>query len=228
MKTVLVVSAWEPEIAPLRRRLRRGRAGDVRVVCRPVGVGAVDAAAGAARALAEMGLAGMGPTQLIFIGTAGRYPGIGAAAVRALPIGAVAVPGEMLLVSTAEVRGDGYLPAPLVQRAVATEALVAALRAAGATRQTLGTQTWQGVAATPLAITRTTALARRLASATGAAVENLEVFAVSRAAAMAGVPMAAALAIANTVGPTAHAEWRANHEAASRAACEVVWRWLRG
>ena len=27
-KTVLCVSAWEPEIAPLRRRLRRGRAGE--------------------------------------------------------------------------------------------------------------------------------------------------------------------------------------------------------
>ncbi len=223
MKTVLVVSAWEPEIAPLRRRLWRGRAGDVRVVCRPVGVGAVDAAAGAARALADVG-----PAQLIFVGTAGRYPGIGAAVARALAVGAVAVPGAVRLVSTAAIRGDGYLPPPLVQRAVADQGLVAALRAAsGAMGKTMGKPAWPDVAATPLAITRTTALARKLARASGAAVENLEAFAVARAAVMASVPMAAVLGIANTVGPDAHAEWRAHHEAASRAACDVVWRWLQ-
>ena len=214
MRTVLVVSAWEPEVAPLRRRLRRGRAGTTRVECRPVGVGAVEAAAGAARALAEIQ-----PAQVIFVGTAGRYPG--AATARALPIGAVALPDELLLVSTAALRGDGYLPAPLVQRAAAAPALLAALWAAAPPSG------WRGAAATPLAITRTQALGRRIARASGAAVENLEAFAVARAAARAGVPMAAALGIANSVGPEAHAEWRRHHTAASRAACAVVWSWLR-
>ena len=52
------------------------------------------------------------------------------------------------------------------------------------------------------------------------------VFAVARAAAHADTPMAAALGIANHVGPRAHAEWRRNHVAASKAACAVVWAWL--
>ena len=214
MKTVLVLSAWEPEIAPLRRRLRRGRLGGSRVECQPVGVGAVDAAAGAARAIAEVA-----PAQVIFVGTAGRYPG--AAAARALPLGAVALPDELLLLSTAVLRGDGYLPAPLIPRSAAALALVEALRAASPLAS------WRGAAASPLAITRTTALAGRITRATGAAVENLEVFAVARAAARAGLPMAAALGIANLVGPSAHTEWRRHHQAASRAACEVVAAWLR-
>jgi nucleoside phosphorylase len=214
VKIVLVVSAWEPEIASLRRRLRRGRAGDTRVECRPIGVGAIDASAGAASAIHDAR-----PAQVIFVGTAGRYPGAGTA--RTLPIGGVAIPGELLLMSTAAVRGEAYLPPPLVQRATAAPDLVARVRAAAPA------STWQGNAATPLAITRTAALARRLARASGAGVENLAVCAVARAAALAGVPMAAVLGVANVVGPDAHAEWRANHVAASRAACDVVWAWLR-
>jgi len=79
--------------------------------------------------------------------------------------------------------------------------------------------------ACPLAITRTAALARRIA-ATGAALENLEAFAVARAAAAARLPFAAVLGVSNIVGPRAHAEWRANHLAASRAACHLMWTFL--
>ncbi|HSZ80968.1 MAG TPA: hypothetical protein VLA14_01740, partial [Polyangia bacterium] len=82
------------------------------------------------------------------------------------------------------------------------------------------------IVACPLAITQATALARRIAT-TGAALENLEAFAVARAAAAARVPFAAVLGVSNVVGPRAHAEWRANHLAASRAACHVVWSYLR-
>jgi len=213
--TVLVVSAWEPEVASLRRRLRRGRVAGTRVECRPVGVGAIDAAAGAALAIAQVA-----PAQVIFVGTAGRFPG--PARARALPIGAVALPDEVLLISTAALRGHGYLPAPMVQRSAADLPLIESLRAAAPQSG------WRGAAATPLAITSSATLARRIASASGADVENLEAFAVARASACAGVPMAAVLGIANTVGPTAHGEWRRHHLEASRAACEVVLAWLRG
>jgi purine-nucleoside phosphorylase len=77
-----------------------------------------------------------------------------------------------------------------------------------------------------VAITKAPGLARKL-GATGAALENLEVFSVARAAHAAGLPFAAVLGISNVVGPNAHAEWRANHLAASRAACHVVWSTLR-
>ena len=213
MSTVrtLVLSAWEPEVAPLRRLLRAAP-GARDVAMAAVGVGTVDAAVGAANAIARLR-----PRRVIFVGTAGVYPG----AARALPIGAAAVAGALRLVSTATLRGDAYHPAPLVAEAEATAPLRARLaRAADADASALP------IVACPLAITQTAALARRIA-ATGPALENLEAFAVARAAVAARVPFGAVLGVSNVVGPKAHAEWRANHLRASRAACHVVWTFLR-
>jgi purine-nucleoside phosphorylase len=207
----LVLSAWEPELAPLRRLLRGSRAARD-VALEAIGVGTVDAAVGAAHALARTR-----PRRVIFVGTAGVYPG---ATARALPIGAAAVAGELRLVSTATLRGDAYHPAPLVAAAETTPALRARLAAAAVDAVASVT------VACPLAITHTAALARRIA-ATGAALENLEAFAVARAAAAAHRPFASVLGVSNVVGPRAHAEWRANHLAASRAACHVVWSLIR-
>ncbi|HVY38677.1 MAG TPA: phosphorylase [Polyangia bacterium] len=204
----LVVSAFEPEIAPLRR-LVRGLAG-VRLA--PVGVGAVDAAAGAARAILQHR-----PRRVLFVGTAGVYPS--APGRDDLPIGGAAVAGAIVCVSTAALRGDGYLPEPQVVRAEGTPRLSALLSSSAGPGPAV---------ACPLAITRSAALARRIATATGASLENLEVFAVARAAAAAGVDFAAVLGVANRVGPLAHDEWRAHHRRASRAAATLVARWLRG
>ena len=211
--TILILSAWEPEIASLRAQLARSAARAISrwTTCGAVGVGGIDAGIGAARAIAEVE-----PARVVFVGTAGCY----AARAGALSIGAVALPEELVLCSTAALRGDGYLPAPLVQRAPVSGALLADLRRASP-EAVAG-----DAAATPLAITRTVGLARRIARGTGATVENLESFAVARAAAHADIPMAAVLGIANHVGPRAHAEWRRNHVAASKAACAVVWAWL--
>lgn len=219
--TTLILSAWEPEIASLRSQLAlpAGRFLNPVTRCLAVGIGAIDAAVGAARAIAQIT-----PARVIFVGTAGCYPVSTLARVRAgagaPPIGAVVLPEELTLCSTAALRGDGYLPASLVQRAPASAPLVGQLRRAAPVAMTVA------AAATPLAITRTTALARRIARETGAAVENLEAFAVARAAAQTNVPMAAVLGIANHVGPKAHTEWRRNHLAASKAACAAVWSWL--
>ena len=212
----LVLSAWEPELAPLRRLLRG--AGAARDVARAaIGVGTVDAAVGAAHALARTR-----PRRAIFVGTAGVYPG---AAARALPVGSPAVAGELRLVSTATLRGEAYHPAPLVASAAPTPALRARLARAGGDA-TAGELASAAIVACPLAITQTAALARRIAD-TGAALENLEAFAVARAATAAHVPFAAVLGVSNVVGPRAHAEWRANHQPASRAACHEVWSFLR-
>jgi purine-nucleoside phosphorylase len=205
----LVLSAWQPEIAPLEARAGRRRGFDSAAV----GVGAVDAAAGAARAIAELR-----PARVIFVGTAGAYAGAAAAGAAAV-IGAAVVAGELCAVSTAALRGDAYLPAPFITRATSTRALAAALRRAAGGGRAMAV-------ACPLAITRAAALGRRIAAATGAGLENLEAFAVARAARAARVPFAAVLGIANRVGPQAHAEWRANHRAASAAACAVVLSFL--
>src|SRR5262245_7731848 len=102
----LVLSAWEPEVAPLRRLLRahtRTRGGGTwpSVALAAVGVGTVDAAVGAVDAIGRIS-----PREVIFVGTAGVYP----SAARAWPVGSAAVAGKVRLVSSAALRGDAYHP----------------------------------------------------------------------------------------------------------------------
>jgi nucleoside phosphorylase len=213
MAATLVLAAWEPEIAPLRR-LARAVDPD-RLALGTVGVGAVDAAVGAAGAIAAAR-----PERVIFVGTAGAYPRGRATAA----IGTVAIASELCLTSTATLRGDGYLPGPLATRAPTSASLGAALAECARKKKPIPRL---GVAC-PIAITRSATLGRHLAHATGAALENLEAFAVARAAAAAGIEdVTAVLGIANRVGPNGHREWRAHHRAASAAACRLVWSFLR-
>ena len=90
----LVVSAWGPEIAPLRRLVRRG-VKDAALVLLPVGIGPVEAAIGATAALAAHR-----PARVIFVGTAGVYP----RGRQTAALGSVAIAEELLLVSTAALR----------------------------------------------------------------------------------------------------------------------------
>jgi purine-nucleoside phosphorylase len=151
------------------------------------GVGAVAAAAGTARLLAR-GTYG----RVLFLGTCGAYDG------RRAP-GELVAASEVRATSIAEVESRAYRPHLEV------------------TRWTPGwTLPLPGavVAVTP-AITRGENAARELAAV--AEVENLELSGVFAACAGAGVPCAAALAVANRCGPSAQAEWRANHAQVSRA-----------
>ena len=74
--------------------------------------------------------------------------------------------------------------------------------------------------AVPPAVTATAAGAAALA--TLAAAEHLELTGVFAACAELGVPVAAALGVANRVGPEAHVEWRARHAAVSRSLIEAL------
>jgi hypothetical protein len=139
------------------------------------------------------------------VGTAGIY-GSEKEARRA--IGTAVVAGELLCMSTAALKGEAYLPGPMVVQVPTSRSLQTAL-ASGRVEQPRDV-------ACPLAITRSAALGRRIAEATGATLENLEAFAVARAAAAASVPFAAVLGVANRVGPTGHDEWQRHHRAASR------------
>jgi nucleoside phosphorylase len=208
MARTLVVSAFEPEIAPLRPLI----AGRRDVEAATVGVGAVDAAIGAARAIAAAGA-----SRVIFVGTAGVYlRGRGATA-----IGTAAVASDLHCVSTAVLRGDGYLPELVAVRVQTSGALRAALAACAR-----GPSRLPQAVACPLAITRSAKLGRQIAGATGATLESLEAFAVARAADAAGINFAAVLGVANRVGPAGHREWLEHHRAASRAACRLVARFL--
>jgi len=207
---VLIVSAFAPELAPLvrwldspaQRRLRR------RVTCQPVGIGAVEAAAGAATALARQA-----PGAVVFVGTAGSYG-------ETPSLDAVAIARELHLASGSVTASRAYFPEPMRRRAAADTTLRRALVEAG------GGAAIEADVASPLGITSSRPLAARLAATTGATVENLEAFAVARAAAEAKVPFGAVLGIANRVGPAAHRQWLQHRETATAAACALVAAWL--
>ncbi|MBC8133162.1 MAG: hypothetical protein H7X95_09290 [Deltaproteobacteria bacterium] len=208
---ILILSAFAPELAPLRLTLKRAAVPMTDVVCVAAGIGAIDAAIGASRAIAECG-----PRIVVFVGTAGSYgaaPGLGGCAIGRC----------ILLASTAAIRGDGYLPAPMVMRedtdAILRRALVRSAHATTTTPLVVDV-------ATPLAITTSATLARRLATSTGAGTENLEAFAVGRAATLAKVPFGVVLGISNRVGPRAHVEWLHHRDRATNTVCRVVEQFL--
>jgi nucleoside phosphorylase len=207
-RPLLLVAAWEPELAGLVADARSTK-GPRRLRSGVVGVGLVEAAAGAARLIAAVR-----PRAVILVGTAGVYP----TARAAIAVGAAAVVMRMHLMSAEVVRGAAYFPAPCpvtvegdraLRRVMAKAARVATLDVA-----------------CPLGITRKSAVAARIAAASGAALENLESFAVARASALAQIPFAAVLGIANVVGPAAHVEWKRHGAAAAATACSVVRAWL--
>jgi len=151
-----------------------------------VGVGAVVAAVGTARLIAAHA-----PSKVVFVGTCGAYD-------PCLQIGDCFAVTEVLATSLAELRDEAYRPA--IERTL-----------------------WKGdlslpfpthVVATPPAITRSAEGALLLASI--AEAEHLEISGVFEAAHAAGIPVGAALGVANRVGPQGQEEWQAHHEKVSR------------
>ena len=203
-----VVAAWPPELEPLVAtlppRLRE------QVLFATVGVGLIEAAMGTAKLIAEHS-----PEAILLVGTAGVYPGQS----RQLRLGSAAVIDEMVLLATLHPGTSGYLPEIVPTRARSSSALLRALRK---TSKLPSADT-----ACPLAITASSEAAVAAAHLTGCALENLEAFAVARAAASAGIPFAAVLGVANHVGPTGHLEWKQNGRRAAAAACDTVLSMLR-
>jgi futalosine hydrolase len=195
---LLVVAAWGPE---LERFQALARAAQARTAA--VGVGLVEASIGTTRLLAP-GAGAPPPEAVVLIGTCGALPGSG------LGPGDVVSVARARLVDVAVLAGRADLPPPMPAVAEADGLLRARLapRAQGVT------------ALATLGITTDDALAAELAP--HGAIEHLEVFAVARACAAAGVPWCAVLGVANPVGAAGRAAWRANHVMASARAAEVV------
>lgn len=152
------------------------------------GVGSVVAAAATARLLCELG-----PARVLFVGTCGAYD-------ERLAVGDLLLATSAIATSLDELAGRAYRPELERVRFDATWRLSVDLP--------------RHAVAVPPAITLSEDGARRLAGF--AAVEHLELTGVFAACHAAGVPVAAALAVANRVGPQAHDEWRAHHERVSR------------
>ncbi len=206
---LLVVAAFAPELVGLQGLLgaaMKATVGSLVVAARPVGIGMVAAASGTAARLARCR-----PRAVILVGTCGAYPGTN------LATGDIVVARSTLLVEPAVIDEEAAFPDPMSARVEAHAAMSAAVAAAGARVDDI---------ATTLAVTTSDALASRLARESGAAVEHLEAFAVATACALQGVPFAAALAVANTVGSLGRDQWRAHHEAAGGAAATFLARWI--
>jgi len=156
------------------------------------GIGALTAAVETARLVAAHR-----PDRVLFVGTCGALDD-------RLRVGDVIAATEAIATCVEERTGGAYRPEAERVRWPATWPLPFPAHAA----------------AVPPAITRTAEGARALAGA--AAVEHLELTGVFAACHAARVPVAAALAVANRVGPGAHAEWVAQHARASAALVEAL------
>lgn len=190
--STLVVAAYEPELEGLSPGLRT----------RAIGIGLVEAAWGAERALAELC-----PARVVLIGTAGALPGSG------LSVGQVA----LVRAAHLAIRPGEYAPEPMPRESPAHPRLTQQLQ------QRLDAPVVDAVCS--LGITQNDLEARRLAQL--AKLEHLECFALFRVAQQAGIPAAAVLAVANAVGSDAADEWRRNHAAAEQAARRAVQRALQ-
>jgi nucleoside phosphorylase len=194
----LVLSAWSPELSELRRLLGSKAKSSTKIEA--CGVGLVEAATGAALAIAREQ-----PDAVLFVGTAGRYKN----RLPELTLGDALAAHELHLWSEQVTRGRAYFPAPLPATLKTTPALLRRAVALGLPAASV---------ACPLGIN--THPPRKAGSSD---VENLEAFAVGRAAARQGLPFVAILGISNLVGPSAHAQWKKHARAAAAAACRAAY-----
>lgn len=191
--------------APSRQPAHLPKRVQERATLACVGVGLVEAAIATARLIDKHH-----PSAVLLVGTAGVYPRQPAE----LELDMAAIAGRIRLLPQILPGKHAYLPAVVPTEARSTPALVRALRKAA--------ELPTADVACPLGITATAAAASAAAKLSGCVLENLEAFAVARAAALAKVPFAAILGIANHVGPSGHREWERHAKSAAQSACQAV------
>jgi len=197
----LVLSAWDPELVELRHLLEEeAKSSTITAVC--AGVGLVEAAMGAALAIAREQ-----PDAVLFVGTAGQYKN----RLPGLAPGDVVVARELRLWSAEVASGSAYFPAPLPAVLRPTLSIL---------RLAEGLGLPLALVSCPLGISRRYS---RIPRGAAPDVENLEAFSVGRAATRLGLPFLAVLGISNLVGPSAHVQWKKHARAAAAAACRAAY-----
>ena len=197
---LLVVAAWEPELARFRER---GGVDGVELVLAALGVGLVESTGAMTRCVVRYS-----PDAALLIGTAGALPRRDGE----LAIGEVVVGSAVRIVDAGILDGRSALPAPMPASAQLDEALHGVLVGRGAKSVQI---------ANTVGITVDDALASQL-GAGDEHVEHLEAFAFARACAAASVRGAVVLGIANGVGARGRAEWLANHTRVSGLAGDLA------
>jgi futalosine hydrolase len=211
---VLVVAAFDPELAWLTSRLGASRPGQ-RIESQIAGVDIMAAAVGIGLPAATVGtgmrIADLRPDGVVLVGTCGAYP------ESEIRLGDVVVARTVRLACGSVAGGNAEWPESMQSVLDADRAMARALVAEGCRLADV---------ATTLGITVDDATAERVARATGAGAEHLEAFGVVTATSAAGVPCAVVLGVANQVGARAREQWRANHLVAAEAAAARVISWL--
>ena len=180
-----------------------------------VGIGVVEAAAGAARAIAKHE-----PDFVLLVGTCGFYDrskATASAASRAAPlaIGQVVVLGVTALVDPAVTLGVAATLPPISKLHVADGELLAEVSSSGSS-QSGGPSLAAVRVATTASLTTSDEVAARLSEQWD--VEHLESAGVATACKAAAVRFGAILGIANRVGSTGRDEWAKHRQAAEHAA----------
>jgi purine-nucleoside phosphorylase len=157
------------------------------------GIGGLASAASAARLLEATR-----PSKVLFVGTCGAYsPG--------LKIGDCIAASAAVAISVPEIQQRAYRPKKETAKWSATWALPLP----------------PTVVASAPAITANHDDALLLGQVADA--ENLEVAGIFASCHQANVPVAAALAVSNQVGPACHAEWRENHSSVCKKLVAMLW-----
>lgn len=202
-----VVSAWWPEQSRMAETLANGdvikvlgdsfrRSGDLGFLT--TGIGTPRAALNLGATLAQAAAAGALPRMICFVATAGAYN-------RQVPL-----ESAHLVTSAGWSDGDLSKNASYLPKVERCEYLQSDL-----TNPSAGESGCLRALSTP-GITLDMQLAGELAEL--ADLENLEIFGVALAANRFAVPWIASLGVSNTVGSSAHEQWKAHHLEASLAA----------
>ena len=214
-RALLIVGAFEPELAPLKERLSCiSPALTYQLHFAAVGVGAVAAAVGTIRAVQALNSQGscfpdLSATHLIFVGSLGGYN-------QSSPLLRGFLATESRLLAPEVERGEAYFPAPLICSYEAHQPWREQILS------TLGDRIQSGPVYSPLAISKNSTLSPKLIQAAEPAGENLELFGIAEACAQLGLSWSALGVVTNRVGPEAHSEWRKNFETAAEITADLV------
>ncbi|MDB5035535.1 MAG: hypothetical protein JWQ98_2776 [Chlorobi bacterium] len=170
------------------------------------GVGLIDAAAGTARAIDRKGA-----SEIVFLGTCGAHRASG------LEIGDIVLASDVSLGSGDVASGEMRVPS-LMPSSIPADGRLTNLIAEGFAGRGIGTR--RGRISCTLGITETDRLADVLYGFDRSDAENMEAFAVLRAA--ADIPVAVALGVTNIVGAGGGKGWLANFRAMMRRVAEII------
>ncbi|MDT8445971.1 MAG: hypothetical protein RRB13_03610 [bacterium] len=204
--SLLITAAIAAELEPLASHLgaqaiEGGWQGDGLILA-PLGIGPLEAALGLTKWAQE------GVDQVIFTGSAGVYPGVD------LEVGQLVAADWTTLYDGAAVLGQAHF------------ALLQDYARLKAGPESYGLER-VGVA-TGLAVTRSRSLGQALAQATGAEVENLELYGLALAAARLGLLWSSVLGITNRVEEGSQDQWKQNYPRLAQSVCNHLADWLAG